>query len=176
MRPQPSRWRRTDDASSAIISAPPRASTSSCGNAVSPPALAAAGWAVLRTEAKEAAGFACVADGVTVVLPNDGTSPLDACRGQWEAGAMVRGVNEAPPLAACVNDSSSVVVIPAEVTGACEAANMGTWTGQAKYHTVGAAIRSALVSFHDRYKAIAHLALRNSRPLWDHPDSASICA
>jgi hypothetical protein len=115
--------------------------------------LAAAGWTVLRDEATEAAAFACVADGVTSILPNEGTSPIEACRAQWEAGAMVQGVTVAPPLAACVNDSGAVVVIPAESPNACDAANMGEWTGQAEYEAMGSAIRAALVSFHDRFKA-----------------------
>ena len=115
--------------------------------------LAAAGWAVLRTESTEAAGFACVAGDVIAVLPNDGTPPVDGCRGQWEAGAMVRGVTEAPPLAACVDDSGSVIVIPATATDPCGGAGMGTWAGQAEYQALGAAIRSALVSFHERYQA-----------------------
>lgn len=115
--------------------------------------LAAAGWAVLRTEATEAAAFACVADGVTAVVPNDGTPPVDACRGQWEAGAMVRGVTEAPPLAACVNDSGSVMVIAATSADPCAGAGMGRWAGEHEYQAVGAAIRGALVSFHDRFQA-----------------------
>lgn len=115
--------------------------------------LAAAGRAVLRTEATEATAFACVADGTTAVLPNDGTPPVDACRSEWEAGAMVRGVTKAPPLAACVNDSGSVMVIPATGVDPCEEADMGTWAGQAEYQAIGIAIRSALVSFHDRYQA-----------------------
>jgi hypothetical protein len=115
--------------------------------------LAAAGWAVLRTEATEATGFVCVADGVTSVIPNDGTPPVDVCRSHWEAGYMVRGVTEAPPLAACVYDSGWVMVIPATGDDPCEGAGMGTWAGQDQYHAVGAAIRGALVSFHDRYQA-----------------------
>ncbi|MGH9186947.1 MAG: hypothetical protein ACRD0U_14195 [Acidimicrobiales bacterium] len=35
--------------------------------------LAAAGWAALHQQARDAAAFSCVADGVTAVLPNDGT-------------------------------------------------------------------------------------------------------
>ncbi len=115
--------------------------------------LAAAGWVVLREEATEAAAFACVADGITSVLPNDGTPPIDACRALWEAGSMQSGRTTAPPLAACVNTAGAVVVIAAEKADACEAAGMGAWAGQAEYEVVGSAVRSALVSFHDRFKS-----------------------
>lgn len=115
--------------------------------------LAAAGWAVLRDEATEAAAFACLADGVTAVLPNDGTPPVDACRALWEAGSMQEGVTTAPPLAACVSDPGVVVVIAAEEPDACEADGMGTWAGQADYEAIGAAVRGALVSFHDLARA-----------------------
>lgn len=113
--------------------------------------LAAAGWAVLRDEAREAAAFACVADDVTSVLPNDGTPPVEACQSVWEAGGMLSGVTTAPPLVACVNDSAAVVVIAADGPNACEAAGMGEWTGQPDYEAVGAAVRAVRVSFHDRY-------------------------
>lgn len=115
--------------------------------------LAAAGWVVLRDEATEAAAFACVADGVTSVLPNDGTSPIDACRALWEVGGMRPGVTTAPPLAACVNNAGAVVVMAAEKADACQAAGMGAWAGQAEYEAFGSAVRSALVSFHDRSKS-----------------------
>lgn len=116
-------------------------------------ALAAAGWAVLHDEAREAASFACVADGVTSVLPNDGTPPVEACRSEWEAGNMIEGVTTAPPLAACVNDSEAVQVIVADGPDACEAAGMGEWTDQPDYEMVGSAVRAVRVSLHDRYDA-----------------------
>lgn len=121
--------------------------------------------------------FACVADGVTSVLPNDGTSPIDACRAQWESGAMVQGVTAAPPLAACLNDAGAVVVIPAEVPDPCEAASMGEWTEQAEYEVAGVAIRAALVSFHDRFNATGNACVTEQdwcRALEDHlgPDHA----
>lgn len=115
--------------------------------------LAAAGWAALRDEATEAAAFACVADGTTAVLPNDGTSPVEACRAQWEAGNMQPGVATAPPLVACVGDEGAVEVIPAEGSGACDAAGLGEWTRQPEYEEVGTAVREARVGFHDRYQA-----------------------
>lgn len=117
-------------------------------------ALAAAGWAVLRDEAREAVAFGCRADGVTAVLPNDGTSPLKACQSQWKSGNMVEGVTTAPPLVACVSDSPAVVVvIAADGPHACEAAGMGEWAGQSDYEAVGAGVRAVRVSFHDRYDA-----------------------
>lgn len=65
-------------------------------------ATTAAGWAVVSREADNSASFACVADEgrVTSVLPNDGTSPIDACARAWESGSMVQGVTQAPPLTA----------------------------------------------------------------------------
>lgn len=116
-------------------------------------ALAAAGWEVLHDEARDAAAFACVADGVTSVLPNDGTPPVEACQSKWEAGNMLEGVTTAPPLAACVNDSAAVEVIVADGPDACEAAGMGEWTDQPDYEAVGSAVRAVRVSFHDRYYA-----------------------
>jgi hypothetical protein len=123
---------------------------------LAPPALAllaASGWVVLRHDATQAASFACVADGVTAVLSNDGTSPIDSCRSIWEAGAMHKGVTTAPPLAACVNDGGAVEVITADGPDTCEAAGMGEWAGQPEYEAVGAAVRAARLSFHDRYNA-----------------------
>lgn len=116
-------------------------------------ALAAAGWAVLQEEPREVAAFGCVADGVTAVLPNDGTPPVEACRAAWESGQMLEGVTTAPPLAACVSASAVIEVIVAEGPDACEEAGMGQWTGQADYEKVGAAVRAVLVSFHDRFDA-----------------------
>ena len=116
-------------------------------------ALAAAGWAVLHEEPREIAAFGCVADGVSSVLPNDGTPPVEACRAEWESGNMLQGVTTAPPLAACISSSALIEVIVAESPDACEAAGMGEWTGQADYEAVGAAVRAVRVSFHDRYDA-----------------------
>lgn len=139
--------------------------------------LAAAGWVVLRHKSTDAAAFACVADGVTAVLPNDGTSPIEACRAQWESGAMLRGVTAAPPLAACVNDAGAVMVISGEAPDPCEAADMGEWTGQAEYEAVGAAIRAALVSFHDRFNATGNGCATEQdwrRALEDHLGPADV--
>ena len=116
-------------------------------------ALAAAGWAVLHDEPREVAAFGCIADGVTAVLPNDGTPPVEACQAEWESGNMLEGVTNAPPLAACISSSALIEVIVAESPDACEQAGMSEWTGQADYATVGAAVRAVRVSFHDRYDA-----------------------
>lgn len=123
------------------------------GAPVAAVALAAAGWSVLHEEPREVAAFGCVADGVTSVLPNDGTPPVEACRAEWESGHMLEGVTTAPPLAACVSSRGAIEVIVAESPDACEEAGMGEWTGQAAYEAVGAAVRAARVSFHDRYDA-----------------------
>jgi hypothetical protein len=115
-------------------------------------ALAAAGWAALHEEATEAAAFACVADGVTAVLPNDGTAPVDACASLWASGAMVAGVDAAPALVACIDDGA-VAVIEAAGAEPCPAAGMGTWAEQPAYEALGAALRTARIGLHDRFAA-----------------------
>lgn len=115
--------------------------------------LIAAGWAVFHTEAREAVSFSCVADDVTAVLPNDGTSPVEACRAVWQSSGMVSGITTAPPLVACLNDGAAVVVIEGDGPSDCESAGMGTWTDQPAYETAGAGVRAVLVSLHDRYIA-----------------------
>ena len=115
--------------------------------------LAAAGWTALRDQTSEAAAFACVADGVVNVLPNDGTSPIEACRAAWESGAMSSGVPSSPDLVACVSGSGAIEVIEASGADPCGAAGKETWQGLDAYEDAGAAIRSIRVGFHDRYKA-----------------------
>lgn len=66
---------------------------------------------------------------------------------------MLEGVTTAPPLAACISSGALIAVIVAEASDACEQAGMSEWTGQADYETVGAAVRAARVSFHDRFDA-----------------------
>lgn len=112
--------------------------------------LAAAGWAVFGREAREAVSFSCIADGVTSVLPNDGTSPVDACQEVWQSGGMVPGVTTAPPLVACVDGGAAVKVIEGDDTNACELAGMGAWSDQATFEAAGASVRAVLVSLHDR--------------------------
>jgi hypothetical protein len=113
--------------------------------------LAAASWAMLREDAHEAAAFSCVADGVTAVLPNDGTPPVEACRHLWEAGGMASGVTTAPPLVACVRNHAAVVVIKGNGAKACESAGMTTWSDQPAYEAVGSALRAVRSSLHDRF-------------------------
>jgi hypothetical protein len=113
-------------------------------------ALAAAGWAIFHNEAHEAVSFSCVTDGVVSVLPNDGTEPVAACRSAWEAGAMVPGVSTAPALVACLDGQAAVAVLEGDGPEDCAAADMGVWTDQPAYEAAGDAVRSALVSFHDR--------------------------
>lgn len=115
--------------------------------------LAAAGWRVLHDEPSQTSSYACLADGVVAVLPNNGTNPIKACRTAWEDGAMVAGVTKAPPLTACIHSGGQVAVIEAKTTDACEVAGMEEWGGQADFETVGAAIRAVLVQFHDRFAA-----------------------
>ena len=115
--------------------------------------LAAAGWAVLHEDAREAASFACLAEGVTAVLPNDGTPPVEACADLWESGGMVQGVTNAPPLAACVDGHSVVAVIEADGVDTCASAGMADWDDQPAYEAVGGAVRSVRTSLHDRFQA-----------------------
>lgn len=105
-------------------------------------------------EATQAAAFACVADGVTAVLPNDGTPPVDACASMWEQGSMAEGVAAAPPLVACVNAKGAVEVVTGDGPSSCgDAGLVGPWAEEAEYAQVGEAVRTALISFHDRYQA-----------------------
>lgn len=117
-------------------------------------ALAAAGWTVLHDEPRKAATFGCVADGVSSVLANDGTPPVEACRAEWEGGNMLEGVRSSPPLAAGINSRALVEVIVAERPDACKEAGMSEWIGQGDYEAVGSVVvRSARVAFLDRYKS-----------------------
>lgn len=113
----------------------------------------AAGWAVLGREADNTVSFACVADDgrVTSVLPNDGTSPIEACAREWESGYMVQGVTQAPPLTACVSSTGVVTVIEATAERPCELARMAPWEDLSDFEAVGRAVRSVRVSFHDRH-------------------------
>ncbi|HEV2809370.1 MAG TPA: hypothetical protein VGV93_03095 [Acidimicrobiales bacterium] len=113
----------------------------------------AAGWAMVSSDADNTVAFACVADEgrVTSVLPNDGTSPIDACARAWESGSMVQGVTQAPPLTACVSSTGVVTVIEATGEQSCEAARMAPWEDLADFEAVGQAVRSVRVAFHDRH-------------------------
>jgi hypothetical protein len=116
-------------------------------------AVAAAGWAVTHHEPRDvsdAAGFSCEADGVVSILRNDGTPPVEACRSQWESGAILPDVTTAPPLVACV-DGPKVAVIEADGPNPCDAAGMAEWTGQADYEAMGAAVRAVQLSLPHRY-------------------------
>jgi hypothetical protein len=112
--------------------------------------LAAAAWAALRTEAREAVAFSCVTEGVMAVLPNDGTPPVDACRGVWESGGMVVGVTAAPDLVACINGASAIQVIEGTGPDDCAAAGLGPWDDQAAFVAAGAALRDVRIDLHDR--------------------------
>lgn len=118
-------------------------------------ATTAAGWAALSRDADDTVSFACVADGgnVTSVLPNDGTSPIDACAQEWASGAMVQGAAAAPPLVACVSSGGAVTVIEARGEEPCEAARMAPWEDLADFEAVGRAVRSARIALHDRHDA-----------------------
>jgi hypothetical protein len=111
----------------------------------------AAGWAFLR-EPTHASSFGCVADDVTSVLPNDGTSPLEACKRMWEDGAMTTGVTKAPPLVACVSPDGPVLVIEQKTDRSCEDEGMAPWTEERDYLAVGRAVKSGRIWFHDRSK------------------------
>ncbi len=118
-------------------------------------ATTAAGWAVLSRDAEDTVSFACVADdgNVTSVLPNDGTSPVEACAEEWASGAMVRDATVAPPLVACVSSTGAVTVIEALGQAPCEAARMAPWDDLADFEAVGRAVRAARVKLYDRHAA-----------------------
>lgn len=115
--------------------------------------LAAAGWVALHDDGtpREASAFTCQSAGSTSVIPNDGRSPLEACRQLWESGAMEPGVTTAPPLVACVFRGLTVSVIEGDGPAACAAAGMAVWAEGAEYEAVGAAVQAVNVSLHDRY-------------------------
>ena len=119
----------------------------------------ATGWAVVSREEADntvnTVSSACVADEgrVISVLPNDGTSPIEACARAWESGSMVQGVTQAPPLTACVSSSGVVTVIEGTGEQSCETADMAPWEDLAAFEAVGQAVRSVRVAFHDRHAA-----------------------
>lgn len=114
---------------------------------------AAAAFSASQQEATQAAAFACVAEGTTAVLPNDGTPPVEACEAQWAAGRMVAGVTTAPPLVACVSAASAVEVIEGDGPEVCLEAGLSEWVEQPAFEQMGAAVREARIAFHDRYQA-----------------------
>lgn len=119
---------------------------------------AAAGWAALRSEpARDTSGSMCVAEDVDAGFANDGTDPVEACRRLWEAGSMVSGVTEAPPLVACVSATGGVVVIEGADAQACERAEMASWTGGDDFSAVGDAVTAVRIGFHDRADATGNL-------------------
>lgn len=113
-------------------------------------ALAAATWAVLRTEATSAQSYSCVTDGVFSIMPNYGESPIEQCADLWASGQMVTGVTEVPPLVGCIDGIGAVMVIEGSDDSACAAAGMAPWTPDPAYADAGEAIRDARISFHDR--------------------------
>lgn len=116
-------------------------------------ALAAAGWAVVsRGHATDAMSFSCEGPGVTTIVPNDGTSPVDFCRELWESGGMVRGVTSAPPLAACLLDGATVMVVEAEGEDGCAGVEGEPWADQPEYEAIGRAIKGVRIDLHDRYQ------------------------
>lgn len=116
-------------------------------------ALAAAGWAVsLRGHATKAMSFSCESPGVTAIVPNDGTSPIETCRELWESGGMVQGVTTAPRLAACLLDSATVMVVEAEGDDGCAGVDGEPWADQPEYEAIGRAITDVRIGLHERYR------------------------
>lgn len=116
-------------------------------------ATAAAGYVVLNREVDHIASFTCQAEGVTAVLPNFGTPPLDACARLWEEGVIVTGVTTAPPLVACITSLGSITVIERKGERACKDADMAPWEDEGDFEAVGTAVRTVLIRFHDRFQA-----------------------
>lgn len=116
-------------------------------------ALAAAGWALLRTDATNALSLSCVSGDVTAVIPHDGTPPIQACTELWRNGAMEPDTTTAPPLIACVDDSSTVAIIEGTNPIACQDADLTVWQDQPAYEAAGAAITEARTQLHARFDA-----------------------
>lgn len=114
--------------------------------------LAAAGWAILRDGATEAMSFACAGPGVTAIVPNDGTPPIDSCQDLWESGGLAPGVTSAPPLAACVAEGMTVMVVEAEGDDGCAGVDGEPWADQPEYEAIGRAITAVRADLHDRYQ------------------------
>jgi hypothetical protein len=112
--------------------------------------LAAAGWTITQREVRSAAAFSCIAEGVTSVLPNDGTPPVEACQRAWEAGEMQEGVFTAPPLIACITEGAAVVVMAAEGKDPCGDAGMAPWSAERSFSAAGAAVRDARLALHEK--------------------------
>lgn len=113
-------------------------------------AVAAAGWAVTQRDADDTAAFMCQGRGAMVVLPNDGTPPIDACRSVWAQGSIDPDARSAPPLVACVASTGTVVVIAETGDDTCATNGMSRWKDEADFTAVGAAIRDAKIDLHDR--------------------------
>jgi hypothetical protein len=117
---------------------------------------AAAGWAVLRPEepAQFAGGFMCVADGTEAGMAYDGTDPIAACQQEWEAGNMVRGVTEAPPLVACLSEGA-ITVMEGSGPQTCDQAGMAAWSGKndEDFAAAGEAVRAVQIELWERYDA-----------------------
>lgn len=120
-------------------------------------ATAAAGYAVLNDEVSTAAAFTCEAEGVTTILPNDGTSPVEACAQVRISDGIDSDIADAPPLVACVSSRGVVTVIERKGEDACKDADMAPWTDEGDFKAVGAAVRTVLIRFHDRFKATGGL-------------------
>jgi hypothetical protein len=114
-------------------------------------ALAAAGWALTRTDAREALSLACTTDGVTAVIPADGTPPIDACAQLWSVGAMDPRTSIPPPLVACVDHSGTVTVIEGASEAECDDRGLAAWTDQPAYEAAGRAITAVRVELHERF-------------------------
>lgn len=116
-------------------------------------ALAAAGWAALRTEATAARSYSCDADDVVTIMANHGDSPITACADLWASGRMITDVTEVPPLVGCIDGTGTVHVIEGHYDAACATAGMAPWAPDPSYAAAGEAVRAALITFHDRYRA-----------------------
>ena len=114
--------------------------------------LAAAGWAAFHSEPTQAQAFTCNSDASTVVISNDGRSPLEECKAIWASGTMGDG-STTPELIECISEHGMVAVIIEESADACTAAGMSDWTGQQEYQEVGASVREARIAMHDHFQA-----------------------
>lgn len=139
--------------SKSVIRSRPRRRLVWVGVALAAMSAGAAAWAVL-SQPEHGAAFSCEAPGVTAVLPNDGTPPIDACARLWERGEMVEGTRERPDLVACVTQRAAISVVRRGDVGSCEEAGMATWREEGVYLAVGRAVRDARIFFHDQAEEV----------------------
>ncbi|MCO5312670.1 MAG: hypothetical protein M9952_07005 [Microthrixaceae bacterium] len=113
-------------------------------------AMAAGTWAATRTPATEVISVSCI-DGTATepssvaVIGNDGSDPVQRCAEVFQIPAE--------DLQPCVDLNGAVQVIKAAEPEACQAAGLAPWDTRSIDTEAVGAVRTASISFHDRYNA-----------------------